>query len=125
MRWGIYWLITVMYKFRVIRIASKTMNPENQDKRMTRWPIYAAFLIAAYIAVNIADALKAKCYEINPPETETRQILLNKCTGDTWLLVKTNLADDKGKDTDSFTFRWYALARDYVEPALSYDSGKK
>jgi len=43
-------------------------------------------------------------------------ILVDQCTGKTWLLVKSNLTD---KPADGFTYQWLTIQRfDYANPTL-------
>ncbi|QDC01729.1 hypothetical protein [Mesorhizobium sp. 8] len=43
-------------------------------------------------------------------------LMVNGCTGETWLLVKSNKSD---KPADGFTYQWFKLDRiDFMPPTL-------
>lgn len=44
-------------------------------------------------------------------------ILLNRCTGDTWMLVRTGIK--QGKGAEEFTYRWYPVAIGSGEATLA------
>ena len=76
----------------------------------------AAILAAS--AVSSAAQRNEPCFEIfrNTTSGPAGAILLNKCTGETWLLVTTGV---RGADTAS---RWYPIKVENVEaviPSLS------
>lgn len=78
-----------------------------------RWPIYIALLLAACFVFSVGYKFQSDCYEIYAPDRTTEKILLNKCTGETWMLVHTPAVGGKEGEKDGFTFRWYQLSRDY------------
>lgn len=58
------------------------------------------------------------CVDIITSQTE-RPIKVDKCNGDTWMLIRTTLVDDMGKETGTFTYRWMLLSSTSEEPELS------
>ena len=61
------------------------------------------------------------CFEVIPESKTLRPIMVNKCTGETWMLVYTSFVDEKGNKTGTFTYRWSPLSsKNYGEPELSY-----
>ena len=59
-----------------------------------------------------AAATSALCFDLVFPPGEGQlhtPFLLNRCTGATWLLVKTILNDEHGKPSDRFGFEWRPL----------------
>ena len=84
-----------------------------------RWFILIVpFLLAGCFEENKPDTqTKTECFQILP-ESRTRQIMLNKCSGETWMLVYTTLMDN-GKETGKFTYRWMPLTVSYDEAELS------
>jgi hypothetical protein len=62
----------------------------------------------------------APCYDIKmtAPESPYTPILLNRCTGQTWQLVRVVVNDAKGKQTDQFVYRWYMIEAAAGEAAL-------
>ena len=66
------------------------------------------------------------CYELVPMPTKEQPygpLLLNRCTGATWLLVRSGLPDVAGKATNSFVFRWAPLGASSGESVLSFGPG--
>lgn len=50
-----------------------------------------------------------QCYEvIEMQEVRLSPMLLNKCTGETWITATTQLYDEKGKES-GITYRWWRL----------------
>jgi hypothetical protein len=55
---------------------------------------------------------KVACFEVVPGNLNTapqRPILLNRCTGATWLLAKEFVREANGKPTQSFRWYWNPL----------------
>ena len=48
-------------------------------------------------------------------------VMYNKCTGDSWMLIKVQLQDaDPSKNQKAvFTYRWSPITKEWVEPQLS------
>jgi hypothetical protein len=69
------------------------------------------------------DELKAPspqaCFEIHSDDAapDERRILLNKCTGESWMLARSSNMDG------SHTFGWFKIAK--FETSLSLSSPKK
>lgn len=62
-----------------------------------------------------------RCFHVSPEVKTIGNIMLNECTGETWLLVRTRL-DDKGLSAGgAFTYRWYPLMVSKMGgPEISY-----
>lgn len=78
------------------------------------------FVVAAALAASGCNEQKppSSCYELSAATSQQpgMPILLDRCTGNSWLLVRTPLGDDAG---GSFTYRWLSLAKlDYETPIL-------
>jgi len=70
-----------------------------------------------------SNSENAKCFEISRTNVlvdPSNPILINKCTGDTWMLVKSEIVDVNGHSTDSFTYRWFKLGESSDTASLSY-----
>lgn len=59
------------------------------------------------------------CYEIFNEKRSSSSVLLNKCTGESWLM--TEVVVQKGtKDSKAiFTYRWSPISKEYAESHLS------
>lgn len=64
-----------------------------------------------------AEAPPTPCFSIqNASEQPHSPILINSCTGQTWLLVKSDYSD---KPEDGFTYQWFSINKlDYQTPTL-------
>ncbi len=61
------------------------------------------------------------CFSVETPRIEmppNAPLLVNRCTGSTWMLVRTNLNDAAGKPTGVYTWRWSPLAANTGEAQL-------
>ena len=70
---------------------------------------------------------KAPCWEIYAGTSNVAPytaILLNKCSGDSWLLIRSGVTDKKGKGTDSWVWRWSPLNAESSEAILSPAPGQ-
>jgi hypothetical protein len=81
-------------------------------------------LLALTTAVEAAPTAppSGACFEVvanGPDALPNGPILVNRCTGATWLLVRTPLADQKGAATGSFTYVWEPLSVGRESPDLS------
>ncbi len=77
------------------------------------------FLLTGCLEDKESKQAKDLCFEIYPAEKFSGQIMLNKCTGESWMLVTTTLMDN-GKKTGAFTYRWYPLSSsNYGEPEMT------
>lgn len=82
---------------------------------MNKW--VALFLLLAFPATA---AEPAGCYEIVDAPAYESSLMVNRCTGDSWILVRT-AADEDGV----FTYTWRALDRTQFAPALSTDASRQ
>jgi hypothetical protein len=60
------------------------------------------------------------CFEVTVTQARlslTDVILLNRCSGETWLLVRAHKTDHLAPTTGSFVYRWRPIAIDRVEKA--------
>jgi hypothetical protein len=76
-------------------------------------------LILSLILIGVLATHAFNCYQIVEGKQGIGQIKLNMCTGESWLLVNTPIFDESGKETKSFTYRWYPIAEDYQEVELT------
>ena len=67
------------------------------------------------------------CFEVYEPSQAaqiSQPILLNRCTGTSWVLVREPLADQKGNPTRSFTYEWHGLSVSNDTPVLAFTTSK-
>ena len=95
---------------------------------MTSLHPWARFLISfTLISVPLARAIAQSeterpavaCFEVTLAQTKpslTDVMLLNRCSGETWLLVRTHKTDQLPQ-TSGFVYRWRPIAIDRVEKA--------
>lgn len=87
---------------------------------MTKWAILAGLLALPASAAETPAPAKPPgtpaCFDLSQTHdfVASGEILLNHCTGDTWLLVKTS-ADMEG----GFVYRWRPILVDQGEAVLS------
>lgn len=64
------------------------------------------------------------CFTVVSPASKDVEpaslVLLNKCTGATWLLTRVSMPKQKGSNRDVFTFQWSPLPVGQEAPMLSY-----
>jgi hypothetical protein len=78
-------------------------------------------LTACFEKVEVSQPLgQIPCFEILQESTSMRPIMYNKCTGDSWMLVHTNIIDEEGKKTGGFTYVWHRINGSDQEAILSY-----
>lgn len=68
-------------------------------------------LAALFVATYGIDKYGANsdCYEIIPPQGRLDTMLLDKCKGQTFLLVKEEKDTDEDGKMDGFSFRWTSM----------------
>jgi len=62
------------------------------------------------------------CYNIASPgqgATPDGMVLIDRCSGKTWLLIRIQIPDDKGNPTSEFTYRWAPILYGDREALLS------
>jgi hypothetical protein len=87
--------------------------------RPARYPIAMA-LIGLWTGGACAQetAARGACFDVVTGPAETRPagaILLNRCSGQSWILVRAYQAPTKGNPAQ-FVYRWSALASEFAEP---------
>lgn len=86
---------------------------------MKNW-LFAAAALAALTGCNEKSAASPQpCYSLTPGTASQpyASILVDACSGQTWLLVKVNGAS---KPNESFTYQWMSIERlDYAHPTLT------
>ena len=95
---------------------------------MTSLHRWARFLISSTlisvpldrtIAQSETERPAVACFEVTLAQTKpslTGVMLLNRCSGETWLLVRTHKTDQLPQ-TSGFVYRWRPIAIDRVEKA--------
>jgi hypothetical protein len=69
-----------------------------------------------------SSAPNGPCWEIysgNKDAAPYAALLLNKCDGRSWVLVKDPAPVNQGKESDAWTWRWTPLNADQNEAVLS------
>lgn len=86
-----------------------------------RWAAITVMLVLAgcnEISVTTKSESPAECFSISPNNGNQpfSHVLLDKCTGSSWLLVRSRLGD---KPEDGYTYQWVSLEKiDYRNPHL-------
>jgi hypothetical protein len=90
-------------------------------------PLFIALVSLCPAAPAFAQAppapapASALCWEVVAPQpgiAPAAALKLNKCTGETWLLVRMRLSQASAPDVDStYTFRWQRLKQDDTSEA--------
>lgn len=86
--------------------------------------LLAAALTGAFMVVVTGPTASAQgaegappsgaCFDIVRSDTAAGAILLNRCTGQTWILVRR-----RGRHGDEFAYRWRQVARGSTEVAAN------
>ena len=74
------------------------------------------------------QAQSATCFDIALPPANAAPygpILINRCTGATWLLSRERAMDAHGKPTSMFVYRWHHLADVGAEAILAFPNPSK
>jgi hypothetical protein len=77
---------------------------------------------AALAATPAPNSPSGACFDVvaNGPDAQANgPILLNRCTGATWLLVRTPIMESNGTDEGNFTYMWEPLGVGNQQPILS------
>lgn len=78
-----------------------------------------AAILAPISGCNAPQAAQAECFVVVTP-TNTQPVRYNKCTGESWLLIREISSPKTPTSPEIFTYRWAPLQADYSEPQLSY-----
>lgn len=83
--------------------------------------IVIAFTMSALTGCDVIRPKESKqtCFTMTPSSATQpySALLLDECSGESWLLVRTRLDD---KPNGDFTYQWMKIQRlDYVNPTLS------
>jgi hypothetical protein len=71
-------------------------------------------------SAHAQDASTNPCWEVTAPSVQRLLLLINKCTGKTWLLIKVNVRKAKSGLPGVYTYRWRPItADDTGEPTFS------
>lgn len=81
--------------------------------------LFPLLLTGCYEAKKEAKENLVECFEVIEQSKTPRPLMVNKCTGDTWILVYTTLAEKQEGQPETFTYRWYPLTYSTTETALS------
>jgi hypothetical protein len=81
-------------------------------------------LIASFLVILLLTARNehraveqpSMCYEIVKIErgNPEQPVLLNKCTGETWIVLKESLAKTENQLTPDYVFKWYFVPKVYT-----------
>jgi hypothetical protein len=83
--------------------------------------LMTTFAIMFAVPQGRAQTSTQECYGISRSQGAGMilPILLNKCTGQTWVLTTTTLLDANSQQTNSYAFRWFPLAANTGEAVIS------
>ena len=78
-------------------------------------------MTVALVTVGCGPLTEAKEEPASTNIAPLSPILLNKCTGESWMLIKVLIKEaDPTKDQKQlFTWRWAPISKEYQEPQLS------
>ncbi len=67
------------------------------------------------------EAGQKTCFELTPISSgpPNSPILWDRCTGETWMLLREATPAEKGKPSDGFAYGWYRIERWAVENAVA------
>lgn len=83
-------------------------------------------LSAALLAAGcgpITEGDQPECFAVVSAATGVSPnvlLMLDKCTGATWVLVKTQLKEAGAGEKALFTYRWAPITKTYIEPQLEF-----
>lgn len=80
------------------------------------------FLSGCLEEVKISqEAGQKTCFELTPINSgpPNSPILWDKCTGETWMLLRQPVPAEQGKLSTGFTYSWYRIERLAVENLVS------
>jgi hypothetical protein len=84
-----------------------------------RRTIVVATLWLAFLATAHSQEIKGECFQVVSPVAGTSPasfLLLNKCSGATWMLVRVLESEGKPGKADYFTYKWLPLSTGEREP---------
>jgi len=87
---------------------------------LMNWLAVLAFLFVS--PAKAQDIPKGTCWEIYQGTHEVAPytaLLLNKCDGNSYLLIKSTVADRNGKPSGSWIWRWSPINKEPAESILS------
>ena len=79
-------------------------------------------IIVLAVSVYLGNKFQTPCYDSLNNKADSNpiaSILVNKCNGDTWALVRTSLVGKDGKSTGEITYRWTPIYIESEEARLS------
>ena len=87
-----------------------------------RRSIAVAVLWLAFLASAHGLEIKGECFQVISPVAGTSPasfLLLNKCSGATWMLVRAVGSEGKPGQADYFTYKWLPLSTGDREPQMA------
>lgn len=64
---------------------------------------------------------KPQCYQMYPETKDSRAVLLNECTGETWILMTIPLYNSSMTQIAA-TFKWLPVGTEEYEPRIASDN---
>lgn len=61
----------------------------------------------------------SECFDIIQSKDDLRPIMFNRCNGESWMLVKTQLRERSNEQKELYTYRWNPITKSDGEPNLS------
>jgi hypothetical protein len=87
---------------------------------MKLYYLFLLFFLSSCLENNTSklNTQEKECFHIISSKNFSRHIKLNKCTGESWILVRTTT--EKGKDgkMTAYTERWYPISVELLEAEL-------
>lgn len=82
-------------------------------------PICTGVLALAVVVLGfLAFNKQTPCYDVVAGSTQPQRVLLNKCSGDTWVLVQQTVVDKEGKNTGQFMYKWFPAGKEFKNQTL-------
>ena len=82
-----------------------------------RWCV---LLLPLLLAGCLEDEHLSKCFDIIDVTRQPAQpILLNRCTGETWIAIQETLPKREDQLTASYVLRWYKIHHTDVENGIA------
>lgn len=80
--------------------------------------VLVSMALSGCVDVSLQDKSRNACFEVHIPKDETiRAIKSDKCTGQTWVLIKVGFTGEG--TSQKWTYRWYPIVDELREAELA------
>ena len=107
--------------FRMIAIVRSMADSETNRIRIALLILSALALAGCWPEDRVVEAKAAdQCFDIfEAPQVPVSKILLNKCTGETWVISIQNYPLEKGETVPGRSYQWHPMSRFISENSYS------